>query len=82
MRLLIDDHQPLWNVVVEGFSNNAPGARRRGPRPPWHELHPGVPWAEALSSASKSADRLRAAVHEHLLRQQQRMRQETHPGSG
>ncbi|MEV4531602.1 Eco29kI family restriction endonuclease [Streptosporangium sp. NPDC049304] len=74
--LMIDDHQPLWNVVLGGFGNFAPGSARRGPRSVWHELHSGVPWADALPSAGKRADELRAAVHDHLLQQQQRIQQE------
>lgn len=44
--LLIQQYQPLWNVVVEGFGNHDPGAGRyNGKRPVWDELHPGRAWA-------------------------------------
>jgi hypothetical protein len=44
--LLIEMSQPLWNVVVEGFGNNDPGAGRyAGQRPSWDTLHPGRAWA-------------------------------------
>src|SRR6266566_994232 len=47
--LLIGHYRPLWNVVVDGFGNHAPGGgRSRQARSPWDELHPGRPWAFKL----------------------------------
>lgn len=47
--LLINMFYPLWNVVIDGFGNNAPGTNRRTQqRSAWDTLHPGRAWAEAL----------------------------------
>jgi hypothetical protein len=44
--LVIQQYQPLWNQVVEGFGNHDPGnGRYNGKRPVWDELHPGRLWA-------------------------------------
>lgn len=44
--LLIQQYQPLWNRIIEGFGNHDPGAGRyNGKRPVWDELHPGRTWA-------------------------------------
>lgn len=57
--LLISDHSPVWNVVVEGFGNHDPGkGRHAGARPPWDMLHPGRPWAERLAPNSVDAQRI------------------------
>lgn len=45
--LLIQEFSPLWNIVVEGFGNHAPGSgRTAGKRPVWDMIHPGRAWAE------------------------------------
>jgi hypothetical protein len=49
-RFLVEHHQPVWNVAIDGFGNHAPGAGRRNmKRPLWDILHPGRPWAEELT---------------------------------
>jgi hypothetical protein len=54
--LLIEMFQPLWNSVLDGFGNHDPGSGRyNGMRPPWHVVHPGIPWAEKCQQHSKSA---------------------------
>jgi hypothetical protein len=55
--LLIEMFQPLWNSVLDGFGNHDPGAGRyNGMRPPWHVVHPGIPWATKCREHSKSAE--------------------------
>lgn len=50
--LLIQQYQPLWNVVVEGFGNHDPGAGRyNGKRPVWDELHTGREWATRCAAS-------------------------------
>lgn len=49
--MLIETFQPVWNVVIDGFGNKTPGARRATQyRSPWDVMHPGralaVPLAE------------------------------------
>ena len=65
-RVLISRFQPVWNVVVSGFGNNAPGGGRGGTELPlWDILHPGRPWAEGLQSETTSAQII-ADVRQHL----------------
>lgn len=59
--LLIEMFQPVWNSVLDGFGNHDPGSGRyKGMRPPWHVVHPGVPWAaKCKQHIKKVADFLR-----------------------
>ena len=55
-RLLIQRFRPVWNKIIDGFGNHAPGAGRQAQRrSPWDELHPGRPWAKGLPPAKKGA---------------------------
>ena len=48
--ILIESFQPLWNVVVDGFGNNDPGARRATQyRSFWDTFHSGRSWANKLA---------------------------------
>ncbi|MEU4397820.1 Eco29kI family restriction endonuclease [Micromonospora orduensis] len=73
-RVMIRQLRPVWNVVVDGFGNHDPGARRRreGQRPPWDELHPGRWWSlpenmptPSLVSAAESRSRIQRHLAEH-----------------
>ena len=56
-RFLIDHFQPVWNSVIDGFGNHAPGRGRRDMRRPrWDVVHPGRPWAEALKAEETVED--------------------------
>ncbi len=45
--MLIEMFSPLWNKVIDGFGNHAPGGGRKDQkRSVWDTLHPGRPWAE------------------------------------
>jgi hypothetical protein len=47
--LLIEKTKPLWNVVVDGFGNHAPGKGRPEQQlSSWDTLHPGRNWATKL----------------------------------
>jgi Eco29kI restriction endonuclease len=66
--LLIGHYRPLWNVVVDGFGNHAPGRGRRDQaRSPWDELHPGRPWARALPAPKHGKDQILAHIQDHLM---------------
>ncbi len=57
--LLIEWHQPLWNSILDGFGNHDPGGGRyKGMKPPWHVVHPGIPWADKCEVHSKSKEEL------------------------
>ncbi len=70
VQLMIGDHRPVWNTVVEGFGHHNPGSARRHstPRSPWDELHPGRPWTVHQGPAKTSATQLRRAVRQHFTR--------------
>lgn len=66
-RLMIGDHRPVWNTVLNGFGNHNPGPRRHGAqRSGWDELHPGRPWALQQAPCHSNAQELRTAVLRHL----------------
>lgn len=47
-RHLIEMFRPVWNSEVKicwGMSMHGDTTGRNNDRPPWHVLHPGVPWA-------------------------------------
>lgn len=47
---LIDYYTPLWNLVVKGFGNHAPGSgRKHQVRSMWDMLHPGRVWAATMT---------------------------------
>ena len=61
--LLIDRFRPLWNVLVDGFGNHAPGSgRRRQKKSPWDVLHPGRSWAEKLQPCAKSMKEIESEI--------------------
>ncbi|MGA4732048.1 Eco29kI family restriction endonuclease [Micromonospora taraxaci] len=68
VRLLVGDHQPVWNTVLEGFDFHEPGKARMARRSPWDELHPGRPWAAHMAPNGKGVQELRAAIRRHLAR--------------
>lgn len=65
---LIARYRPLWNVVIDGFGNNDPGARRRNQyRSVWDHLHPGRAWAALqASNPGFSESTIGAKVAAHL----------------
>lgn len=66
-RMLISWHQPVWNMVVDGFGNHDPGGRRATQyRSPWDSLHPGRPWAVKLADSGVHVDQIRARILDHL----------------
>lgn len=57
--MLIIRFEPLWNVFVEGFGINVPGAGREKQRKSmWDTLHPGRPEAKNLPANDKNAAEL------------------------
>jgi hypothetical protein len=65
--LLIGHYRPVWNVVVDGFGNHAPGrGRTRQARSPWDTLHPGRGWAARLPESPRDPGEIGALAAEHL----------------
>lgn len=46
--LLIEQFQPLWNVLIEGFGIHKPGKNRPQQTSKWDTLHPGRRLAQGL----------------------------------
>jgi hypothetical protein len=64
--LLIEQFQPLWNVLVDGFGNHPPGGNRPQTNSLWDTLHPGRPWAARLLSNQRAAGEILALVNGFL----------------
>ncbi|MGW5043873.1 Eco29kI family restriction endonuclease [Streptomyces griseoluteus] len=68
-QVMIQRFTPVWNTVVDGFGNHAPGGGRdKQARPPWDELHPGRTWAQSMPASNQSAARSRELIFEHFKR--------------
>ena len=64
--VLIQQTKPLWNNVLDGFGNHAPGkGRGKQQRSPWDTLHPGRTWAENLTPG-KSSEELEKSIMDFL----------------
>ncbi len=66
--MLIEQHQPVWNRVVDGFGNKDPGNRRKDQyRSPWDVIHPGRGFAGKLAMNPRTVDQLVADLNTFLL---------------
>ena len=55
--MLIIRFKPLWNVFIQGFGINAPGAgREKQRRSMWDTLHPGRPRQRDCSNDENAAE--------------------------
>ena len=67
-QVLLQRFRPVWNTVVDGFGNHAPGSGRGAMRRPrWDIVHPGRPWALNLEP-QEEPDAILAEVEDHLRR--------------
>jgi hypothetical protein len=63
-RLLIEHYHPIWNEIVDGFGNHAPGGGRgEGERPRWDTIHSSNglgsrAWAATLPDNRLSAEEI------------------------
>lgn len=61
--LLIENFQPLWNVLIEGFGIHTPGAgRKKQVRSKWDTLHPGRNLASDLPPNPKGTAELERMI--------------------
>jgi len=61
--LLIEQFQPLWNVLIEGFGIHTPGAgRKKQVQSKWDTLHPGRALAHDLPPNPQSAAELEKMI--------------------
>jgi hypothetical protein len=70
---MIRKYMPVWNTVIDGFGNHDPGkGRYNQAKSEWDALHPGRPWAERLTGATPSLERIKkeltAAMRRYRLR--------------
>jgi hypothetical protein len=50
--MLIEEFKPIWNLIIDGFGNKTPGARRDTQyRSTWDVLHPGRKGFENLADS-------------------------------
>jgi hypothetical protein len=65
--LLIARYSPVWNYLLDGFGNHAPGSGRRDSmRPKWDMVHPGRKWASALKERNESTEDIEREITHHL----------------
>ena len=65
---LISQHNPLWNSVVDGFGNNAPGVRRvTGRVPNWDALHPGRASTSKITGERPETKDLKRRITDYLV---------------
>lgn len=65
--LLIGRFRPLWNILIDGFGNHDPGARRyTGMKPMWDTIHPGRLWASRLQPNRRTTDEVLELVRQAL----------------
>lgn len=65
--MMIEQLKPIWNLVIDGFGNKAPGARRVSQfRSSWDVLHPGRAFAENMANGEITSDRLIAKLAEYF----------------
>lgn len=65
---IIGEHTPLWNSVIDGFGNHAPGAKRVSGRvTQWDTLHPGRGWAEKMTGEKHSLNEIKRRVKDYLV---------------
>lgn len=65
--MMIEQFRPIWNLVIDGFGNKAPGKRREAQyRSMWDVLHPGRRFAAALADGGTTAEALIVRLHEYF----------------
>jgi hypothetical protein len=65
--LMIQTYRPIWNGLIDGFGNNAPGGGRGDQvRSRWDTLHPGRYWASRLPEPLYRVDELRLQILAHF----------------
>ncbi len=64
--MLITKYKPLWNVVIDGFGNHAPGKGRSGSiKSLWDTLHPGRKWSINLKNHNKTIEQIKEDIEKY-----------------
>lgn len=70
--LLINMFRPIWNMVIDGFGNHAPGGGRGQQKTsPWDTLHPGRSWSNNLNTG-KAQEKIIEEVKDYFERKMKR----------
>ena len=65
--MVIERFKPVWNCLLEGFGNHAPGKGRSSMMTPsWDCFHPGRAWAEKLLPFTKTSEQLDTEIRLYL----------------
>lgn len=65
--LLIAKFSPIWNQLIDGFGNHAPGAgRHAGMMPRWDAIHPGRRGFDKLQPRPEGAEVIKSEVEAYL----------------
>lgn len=65
--ILIERFKPLWNSLIDGFGNHAPGGGRGNQaKSSWDTLHPGRGFAAKLPDNVRDTARLEKEIAEYL----------------
>jgi hypothetical protein len=64
--LLVEQFQPLWNVLIEGFGIHKPGKNRPQQTSKWDTLHPSRKLAEGLPPNPLTGTQLTKMVSDFL----------------
>jgi hypothetical protein len=65
--MMIEQFKPIWNLVIDGFGNKDPGARRATQyRSPWDVLHPGRQFAQKLADGGITAQALITRLQQYF----------------
>lgn len=64
---IIEEHNPLWNSVIDGFGNHDPGAKRiTGRTTQWDALHPGRTWAKRMAGETPDSLELKRRIKDYM----------------
>lgn len=64
---LIGLYTPIWNSVVDGFGNHAPGSKRASGRiTQWDSLHPGRKWLEGMTGDQQDAKAIVKRIKDYM----------------
>ena len=65
--MMIEQFQPVWNILIDGFGNKDPGNRRATQyRSPWDVLHPGRQFSRKLADGGKTPEMLVRRLEEYF----------------
>ncbi len=65
--MVIERFKPVWNCLLEGFGNHAPGKGRKDMMTPsWDWFHPGRNWANSLLPNPKDRELIDTEIRAYL----------------